>query len=192
MNLITLTQALRIQIVENYYKYKKEFSNDNVEDDFDDEEDIYDNEIENEDEFEDGDDEYTEELYSIYDEETISKVIDDIKSSEYKKLIHFIILSDCLEYIKAKTITKRFISNTERYLLILMENFDTKKLLKLLNQDDEFLLNVMTTFLEYNVIYTNEEKYVNRAMLKDRKIRLSKQLSLSILDDIQQLYDEEK
>ena len=192
MNLITLTQALRIQIVENYYKYKKEFSNDNVEDDFDDEEDIYDNEIENEDEFEDSDDEYTEELYSIYDEETISKVIDDIKSSEYKKLIHFIILSDCLEYIKAKTITKRFISNAERYLLILMENFDTKKLLKLLNQDDEFLLNVMTTFLEYNVIYTNEEKYVNRAILKDRKIRLSKQLSLSILDDIQQFYDEEK
>lgn len=185
MNLMTLTQALRIQIVENYYKYKKEFSNDNIEDDFDDEEDIYDNEIEDE-------DETTEELYSIYDEETISKVIDDIKSSEYKKLIHFIILSDCLEYIKAKTITKRFISNAERYLLILMENFDTKKLLKLLNQDDEFLLNVMTTFLEYNVIYTNEEKYENRSILKKQKSKISKQFKLSILDDIQEYYDKNK
>lgn len=184
MNLITLTEMLRKQIIENYYKYKKELSNDdaNTDDDLDDLDDLDD----------DLDDEYTKELYSIYDKKIVSKLVDNINSSEYKKLIHFIIISDCLEYIKAKTITKRFISNAERYLLILIENFNTKKLLKLLNKDDEFLLDVMTTFLEYNIIYTSEEKYANREILKNKTPKLSKQFKLSILDDIQRFYDKEK
>lgn len=193
MNLITLTEALRKQIKENYYKYKKElYNDDNIDDELEDEVEFCDDEIDSEYELEDDDDEYTEELYSIYDNKIVAKLIDDINGSEYKKLIHFIIISDCLEYIKAKTITKRFISNAERYLLILIENFNTKKLLKLLNKDSEFLLDVITTFLEYNIIYTNEEKYANRAILKNKTPKLSKQFKLSILDDIQQFYDKEK
>ena len=193
MNLITLTEALRKQIIENYYKYKKElYNDDNIDDELEDEVEFCDDEIDSEYELEDDDDEYTEELYSIYDNKIVAKLIDDINGSEYKKLIHFIIISDCLEYIKSKTITKRFISNAERYLLILIENFNTKKLLKLLNKDSEFLLDVITTFLEYNIIYTNEEKYANRAILKNKTPKLSKQFKLSILDDIQQFYDKEK
>lgn len=203
MDLITLTQALRNQIMENYYKYKKEVSNDNDEveedlDELDDEEDILDNETDDEniqiddDELEDDDDECDEELYSIYDEEVILKVIDDIKNSMYKNLIHMIIFSDCLEYIKSRAVRKRFISNDEKYLLILLENFNTKKLLKIIDTDDEFLLDVMTIFLEYNITCTNEEKYENRLILKRQKTRISKQFKLSILDDIQQYYDKNK
>ena len=185
MNLMTLTQALRIQIVENYYKYKKEFPNDNVEDDFDDEEDIYDNEIEDE-------DETTEELYSIYDELILSKIITDIKNSGYKKAIYFIIIKDCLEYIKSKVVKKNFIYSEEKLLLILLENLDTKKLLNIIDKDEEFLLNIITIFLEYNTTYTNEEKYENRSILKKQKSKISKQFKLSILDDIQEYYDKNK
>ena len=119
MDFITLTQALRNQIMENYHKYKKELSNDNNEveedlDELDDEEDIWDDEtddeniqVDDDDELDD-DDECEEELYSIYDEEVILKVIDDIKNSMYKNLIHMIIFSDCLEYIKSRAVRKRF------------------------------------------------------------------------------------
>ena len=185
MDLITITQALRNQIVENYYKYKEEFSSDNIED-------YFDNEMEYEEEFKDDDDEYTEELYSIYDEKVVLKVIDDINNSGYKKLIYLIIIIDCLEFIKSREIKKRFISDSEKYLLILLENFNTKKLLNIINTDDEFLLNIMVIFLEYNITCTKEEKYENRLILKKQKIRISKQFKLSILDDIQQYYDTNK
>lgn len=192
MDLITLTQALRNQIIEDYYKYKNEFSkhSDESEENIDKvgiEDEVWNNEIEDDDE-----NEYYEELYSIYDEKVVLKVIDDIKNSGYKKLIHLIIIIDCLEFIKSREIKKRFISDSEKYLLILLENFNTKKLLNIINTDDDFLLNIMVIFLEYNVTCTKEEKYENRLILKKQKIRISKQFKLSILDDIQQFYDKEK
>lgn len=194
MDLITLTQALRNQIIENYYKYKNEFSkhSDETEENIDKvgiEDEVWNNEIEDDD---DDENEYYEELYSIYDEKVVLKVIDDIKNSGYKKLIHLIIIIDCLEFIKSREIKKRFISDSEKYLLILLENFNTKKLLNIINTDDDFLLNIMVIFLEYNITCTKEEKYENRLILKKQKIRISKQFKLSILDDIQQFYDKEK
>lgn len=194
MDLITLTQALRNQIIENYYKYKNEFSkhSDETEENIDKveiEDEVWNNEIEDDD---DDKNEYYEELYSIYDEKVVLKVIDDIKNSGYKKLIHLIIIIDCLEFIKSREIKKRFISDSEKYLLILLENFNTKKLLNIINTDDDFLLNIMVIFLEYNITCTKEEKYENRLILKKQKIRISKQFKLSILDDIQQFYDKEK
>lgn len=194
MDLITLTQALRNQIIENYYKYKNEFSkhSDESEENIDKvgiEDEVWNNEIEDDD---DDENEYYEELYSIYDEKVVLKVIDDIKNSGYKKLIHLIIIIDCLEFIKSRKIKKRFISDSEKYLLILLENFNTKKLLNIINTDDDFLLNIMVIFLEYNITCTKEEKYENRLILKKQKIRISKQFKLSILDDIQQFYDKEK
>lgn len=194
MDLITLTQALRNQIIENYYKYKNEFSkhSDESEENIDKvgiEDEVWNNEIEN---YDDDENEYYEELYSIYDEKVVLKVIDDIKNSGYKKLIHLIIIIDCLEFIKSREIKKRFISDSEKYLLILLENFNTKKLLNIINTDDDFLLNIMVIFLEYNITCTKEEKYENRLILKKQKIKISKQFKLSILDDIQQFYDKEK
>ena len=193
MNLITLTEALRKQIIENYYKYKKElYNDDNIDDELENEVEFCDDETGCEYELEDDDDEYTEELYSIYDDKIVAKLIDDINGSEYKKLIHFIILSDCLEYIKAKTITKRFISNDEKYLLILLENFDTQKLLDIIDKDEEFLLDIMTIFLEYNIICTNAEKYENRLLLRRQKSKIYSKFKLSILDDLQEYYEKNK
>lgn len=199
MNLITLTQALRNQIMENYYKYKKEFFNNYTEtdDELGDEENIFDDEIElieydNEEPEDEDDDEYIEELYSIYDEQVISKVINDIKSSGYKKIIYFIILSDCLEYIKSEVVKGKSISNDEKYLLILLENFDSRKLLNIIDKENEFLLDIMTIFLEYNMVCTNDEKYKNRSILKKQTPKISKQFKLSILDDLQEYYDKNK
>ncbi len=195
MDLVTLTQALRNQIMKNYYKYKKQDSSNytKIENELEDEENIFYDEMELiEPDDDDAEDEYAEELYSIYDEQTISKVIDDIKNSEYKKTIHFIILKDCLEYIKAKAIKKKFINSDEKYLLILLENFDTQKLLDIIDKDDEFLLDIMTIFLEYNIICTNAEKYENRLLLRRQKSKIYSKFKLSILDDLQEYYEKNK
>lgn len=194
MKLVTLTQALRNQIMENYCKYKNDFSDEYIEELNNDENDL-EEEIEllevDDDEIEDYD-ELGEEVYSVYDEEIIAKLIADIKNSGYKKMIYFIILKDCLEYIKSKSIKGKLVSNSEKYLLMLLEEFNTQKLLNIIDKDDEFLLDIMTIFLEYNVICTDEEKYENRAISKTQKSKISKQFKLSILDDFQEYYEKNK
>lgn len=194
MKLVTLTQALRNQIMENYCKYKNDFSDEYIEELNNDENDL-EEEIEllevDDDEIEDYD-ELGEEVYSVYDGKIIAKLIADIKYSGYKKMIYFIILKDCLEYIKSKSIKGKLVSNSEKYLLMLLEEFNTQKLLNIIDKDDEFLLDIMTIFLEYNVICTDEEKYENRAILKTQKSKISKQFKLSILDDFQEYYEKNK
>ena len=194
MKLVTLTQALRNQIMENYCKYKNDFSDEYIEELNNDENDL-EEEIEllevDDDEIEDYD-ELGEEVYSVYDGKIIAKLIADIKYSGYKKMIYFIILKDCLEYIKSKSIKGKLVSNSEKYLLMLLEEFNTQKLLNIIDKDDEFLLDIMTIFLEYNVICTDEEKYENRAILKTQKSKISKQFKLSILDDFQEYFEKNK
>ncbi len=197
MKLITLTQSLRDSIIENYYKYEEEiYSNyDDINettefnqyyDEFIDEENILNENINFDNE------EIIEEKSYIYDEQIIQKITIDIKKSEYKRTIYFIILKDCLEYIKSKFLKRNFIYNSEKYLMILLENFSIKKLLNAADKDNEFLFDIINIFLEYNIIYDNKERYENRFMLKKEKADISKQFKLSMLDDVQYYYEKNK
>lgn len=197
MELITLTQTLRNQIMENYYKYAEEMHDnyDKISEimGFSQDYDEFSDDINclNENDYLDDEEIFKNKPY-IYNEQIIYKTIVDIKSSKYKKVIYLIILKDSLEYIKSQVLKKNFIYNSEKYLMMLLDNFGIKKLLNAADKDDAFLFDIINIFLEYNVTYDNKGKYENRLILKKQKSDTSKQFKLSILDDFQYYYEKNK
>lgn len=187
MKFTTINEILRKKIIDTYYTYKQEYMPDTedepeIEDEFDD---IDINE------FEDNIDEFIEEQKIDFEEKVISRLIDDIKSSKYKRIIYLILLQDAFEYIKTEQLKNKCIGIYEKDMIVHLENLDIDRLIHLLDFDEEIFFDVITLFFEYNLQNNFNDKYKNRILIKNSKnFECLKKFKVYILDEI--TFDYEK
>lgn len=188
MEIEMLTEALRSQILDLYYKLKSDFlsANDITDEDIiDDEVDYY------------SDDEFLDEILDEvlannqqqYEEEVILKLINYIKSSSYKRIMYLILLNDVFEYIKPKKMRNKELYLYEEDVLEHLERLSINKLIEMLNIDDDFFTDILTLFMEYNTNYNIDEKYRNRKLLElSDNIVYLKKFNIYLFDNIQYEY----
>lgn len=187
MKFTTINEILRKIIIDKYYTYKQEYMPDTedepeIEDEFDD---IDINE------FEDNIDEFIEEQKIDFEEKVISRLIDDIKSSKYKKIIYLILLQDAFEHIKTEQLKNKCIGIYEKDMIVHLENLDIDRLIHLLDFDEEIFFDVITLFFEYNLQNNFNDKYRNRILIKNsNNFECLKKFKVYILDEI--TFDYEK
>ena len=187
MKFTTINEILRKKIIDTYYNYKQEYmpdieDNQEIEDEFDD---IDINE------FEDNIDEFIEEQKIDFEEKVISRLIDDIKSSKYKKIIYLILLQDAFEHIKTEQLKNKCIGIYEKDMIVHLENLDIDRLIHLLDFDEEIFFDVITLFFEYNLQNNFNDKYRNRILIKNsNNFECLKKFKVYILDEI--TFDYEK
>lgn len=188
MEIEMLTEALRSQILDLYYKLKSDFlSANNITD-----EDIIDDEVDYY-----SDDEFLDEILDEvlannqqqYEEEVILKLINYIKSSSYKRIMYLILLNDVFEYIKPKKMRNKELYLYEEDVLEHLERLSINKLIEMLNIDDDFFTDILTLFMEYNTNYNIDEKYRNRKLLElSDNIVYLKKFNIYLFDNIQYEY----
>ena len=186
MKFTTINEILRKKIIDTYYTYKQEYMPDTedepeIEDEFDD---IDINE------FEDNIDEFIEEQKIDFEEKVISRLIDDIKSSKYKRIIYLILLQDAFEYIKTEQLKNKCIGIYEKDMIVHLENLDIDRLIHLLDFDEEIFFDVITLFFEYNLQNNFNDKYRNRILIKNsNNFECLKKFKVYILNEERDVYD---
>ena len=157
-----ITEYLRSQLISFYRQLKLNFDTDyNCDEEIDeiDEDSNYEDDELNED--------YDIEInYLNYKEKVEEKIIKKIKKSEYKNIIYLILLEDVYEFIKSKQISNIEIHLYESDILNMLENTSLLKLINLLNNDDEFLLDIFSLFYDYNINNSMEQKIKNKTLIK--------------------------
>lgn len=187
MKFTTINEILRKKIIDKYYTYKQEYMP-NTEDETEVEDEFDDIDIN---EFEDNIDEFIEEQKIDFEEKVISRLIDDIKSSKYKKIIYLILLQDVFEHIKTEQLKNKCIGIYEKDMIVHLENLDIDRLIHLLDFDEEIFFDVITLFFEYNLQNNFNDKYRNRILIKNSKnFECLKKFKVYILDEI--TFDYEK
>lgn len=173
MNLIVLTELLREELIKKYL--------------------IYMNASILEDETPNIDKQYLE-FIKIENSKYANKVIlNFINTSTYKKIFYLVLLQDSAISIKIKKLKNKKIDEYEDKLLYYLFNLETNTIIKLLEKDEELLLDFILLFLEYNLSYSKKEKYNNISLLdKTTDIGCLKKFKVYFLDNIQYEYDKLK
>ncbi len=182
MKIITINEILRKNVIDTYYTYKNEYMYD-IEND--DENIEYELDEFDTDEFDDNIDLFIEEQKIDFEEKVVSKLINDIKSSKYKKMIYLILLQDAFEFIKTEQIKKNGIDIYEKDIITHLENLDVDRLIHLLDFDDEIFFDIITLFFEYNLQNNFNDKYRNRTLIRNsNSFECLKKFKVYMLDDI--------
>ncbi|MBE6139337.1 MAG: hypothetical protein E7174_02395 [Firmicutes bacterium] len=189
-NLKTITEMLRDKIKDEYIHLKEKFYNDINEDNLDQELEDFDDEDLNENYLEDDEDldiEYLDEDEKFYNE-VYAKLMNTIKVSKYKKIIYLILLQDTYECIKSKKISDLELHKYETEMLNLLEGLNLKRLINKIENDEEFYLDLLTIYLEYQFELNNELKQKNKKLLELSNDKIIKKFKIYVLDDVQFQY----
>lgn len=191
MTFITITEFLRNKISNKYYELKNDFFNKaekkDDEEEFDDED-----TIEEDNDFENSIDDYLEEISIEYEEKVTKELAKFIRNNQYKNIMYLIILKDCFEYLKTEKLNHRSITSEEQEILQNLEHIDLTIFFKALDLNDELFFDIITIFLEYNVLFNIEEKYNKRSLLKQANDNYHNNFKISILDDLQYVYQKRR
>lgn len=173
MSLVVLTELLRRELIKKYL--------------------IYMNASVLEDEMPNIDKQYLE-FIKIENSKYANKVIlNFINNSKYKKIFYLVLLQDSAISIKIKKLKSKKIDEYEDKLLYYLFNLETNTIIKLLEKDEELLLDFILLFLEYNLSYSKKEKYNNISLLdKTTDIGCLKKFKVYFLDNVQYEYDKLK
>ncbi len=191
MTFITITEFLRNKISNKYYELKNDFfiKAEKKED----EEEFYDEDIIEEDnDFENSIDDYLEEISIEYEEKVTKELAKFIRNNQYKNIMYLIILKDCFEYLKTEKLNHRSITSEEQEILQNLEHIDLTIFFKALDLNDELFFDIITIFIEYNVLFNIEEKYNKRSLLKQTNDNYHNNFKISILDDLQYVYQKRR
>lgn len=201
-----ITEKLRNQVIDNYNEYRNEFfsdkkdnyeyyEDDDIDEEIDEDDEYYedddiDEEIDEDDEFFDSSiDDFIEYESDQYEKQVFLKLSDGIKESKYKKIIYLIFLEDVYEYIKTKQINQEKLYDYEEILLHCLEKENLNILMKKLDNSDEFMLDIITLFIEYNFDQKAEDKYKNRKIIESSNyLEYLKKFKIYLLDDMQYEY----
>lgn len=191
MTFITITEFLRNKISNKYYELKNDFFNKaekkDDEEEFDDE-DI----VEEDNDFENSIDDYLEEISIEYEEKVTKELAKFIRNNQYKNIMYLIILKDCFEYLKTEKLNHRSITSEEQEILQNLEHINLTIFFKALDLNDELFFDIITIFIEYNVLFNIEEKYNKRSLLKQTNDNYHNNFKISILDDLQYVYQKRR
>ena len=191
MTFITITEFLRNKISNKYYELKNDFFNKaekkDDEEEFDDED-----TIEEDNDFENSIDDYLEEISIEYEEKVTKELAKFIRNNQYKNIMYLIILKDCFEYLKTEKLNHRSITSEEQEILQNLEHIDLTIFFKALDLNDELFFDIITIFIEYNVLFNIEEKYNKRSLLKQTNDNDHNNFKISILDDLQYVYQKRR
>lgn len=191
MTFITITEFLRNKISNKYYELKNNFfikaEKKEDEEEFDDE-DI----VEEDNDFENYIEDYLEEISIEYEEKVTKELAKFIRNNQYKNIMYLIILKDCFEYLKTEKLNHRSITSEEQEILQNLEHIDLTIFFKALDLNDELFFDIITIFLEYNVLFNIEEKYNKRSLLKQTNDNYHNNFKISILDDLQYVYQKRR
>ena len=191
MTFITITEFLRNKISNKYYELKNDFFNKaekkDDEEEFDDED-----TIEEDNDFENSIDDYLEEISIEYEEKVTKELAKFIRNNQYKNIMYLIILKDCFEYLKTEKLNHRSITSEEQEILQNLEHIDLTIFFKALDLNDELFFDIITIFIEYNVLFNIEEKYNKRSLLKQTNDTYHNNFKISILDDLQYVYQKRR
>ena len=191
MTFITITEFLRNKINNKYYELKNDFFN-KAEKKYDEEE-FYDEDIVEEDnDFENYIEDYLEEISIEYEEKVTKELAKFIRNNQYKNIMYLIILKDCFEYLKTEKLNHRSITSEEQEILQNLEHINLTIFFKALDLNDELFFDIITIFLEYNVLFNIEEKYNKRSLLKQTNDNYHNNFKISILDDLQYVYQKRR
>lgn len=182
-----ITEELRKQVINKYNEYRSEFlinednnyydENDYFEDDFD------------EDDFDEYIDDFIEYDADQYVDQIFFKLSDNIRKSKYKKIIYLIFLEDAYEYIKIRQINQKSLNDYEEVLLYCLEEENLNILLKKFDISDDFLLDIITIFIQYNLEQKIEDRYKNRKQIElSNHIDCLKKFKIYLLDNMQYEY----
>lgn len=189
-NLKTITEMLRDNIKDEYIHLKEKFYNDINEYNLDQELEDFDDEDLNENYLEDDEDldiEYLDEDEKFYNE-VYAKLMNTIKASKYKKIIYLILLQDTYECIKSKKISDLELHKYETEMLNLLGGLNLKRLINKIENDEEFYLDLLTIYLEYQFELNNELKQKNKKLLELSNDKMIKKFKIYVLDDVQFQY----
>lgn len=191
MTFITITEFLRNKISNKYYELKNDFFNKaekkDDEEEFDDED-----TIEEDNDFENSIDDYLEEISIEYEEKVTKELAKFIRNNQYKNIMYLIILKDCFEYLKTEKLNHRSITSEEQEILQNLEHIDLTIFFKALDLNDELFFDIITIFIEYNILFNIEEKYNKRSLLKQTNDNYHNNFKISILDDLQYVYQKRR
>lgn len=191
MTFITITEFLRNKISNKYYELKNNFfikaEKKEDEEEFDDE-DI----VEEDNDFENYIEDYLEEISIEYEEKVTKELAKFIRNNQYKNIMYLIILKDCFEYLKTEKLNHRSITSEEQEILQNLEHIDLTIFFKALDLNDELFFDIITIFIEYNVLFNIEEKYNKRSLLKQTNDNYHNNFKISILDDLQYVYQKRR
>lgn len=191
MTFITITEFLRNKINNKYYELKNDFFS--KAEKKEDEEEFYDEDIVEEDnDFENYIEDYLEEISIEYEEKVTKELAKFIRNNQYKNIMYLIILKDCFEYLKTEKLNHRSITSEEQRILQNLEHIDLTIFFKALDLNDELFFDIITIFLEYNVLFNIEEKYNKRSLLKQTNDNYHNNFKISILDDLQYVYQKRR
>lgn len=177
-----ITEELRKQIINKYIEYRSEFliNEDNN---------YYDEDDYDEDDFDEYIDDFIEYEADQYEDQIFFKLSDNIRKSKYKKIIYLIFLEDAYEYIKIRQINQKSLNAYEEVLLYFLEEENLNILLKKFDISDEFLLDIITIFIQYNLEQKIEDRYKNRKQIElSNNIDCLKKFKIYLLDNMQYEY----
>ena len=169
-----ITSILRENLYNMYNELKTDFFSkqgmdytENDEEDFqEDLDETYDTESEYD------DDDYLDSEFDDYEdlllieEEVYMALVEKIKSNSYCNLIFCIILSDVYEYIKTYKIIGKKINKDEEKILEFLELWDLNTLLKKINEDDVFIMDLITVYFDYDGSYNYEDRIKNKKLIE--------------------------
>ena len=124
-----------------------------------------------------------------FEEDVFFKLIDIIKNSKYKNILYLIILNDVYEHIKTKQICELHLFKQDLYLLNTLESCDLNDLFNKMNKDEDFLLDLVTIYIEYEIDCSFETKMKNKKLLElSNNYHYLNKFKINIIDDIQNQY----
>ena len=179
---ITVTQLLRDCVKNNYNNLKniyfKKMKLDNI--------------LDNDDDLIDEDyDFYLEDNLNkiTFEEDVFFKLMQKIKYSKYKNMIYLIFLNDVYISLKTKHISGFNIPLDEIQILNTIENNKVNILLKKIDVNENFLLDILTLYIEYELDSTLETKLKNLKILElSNNLKTLDKFNIYILDNLQYQY----
>lgn len=205
-DLTVLTQYLRTELF-NYFTFlKNKFDKkylENIKDDIlnklntDENIDEFDDEdFEDEDEFDDEDEFVFVESEALNDDELKEfneqvelKMINRIRNNKYKNIIYLVLLEDAYEYIKSNQILEKKLEDFEYNNLLILENTPLPNIIKMMNTNDEFILDIFSLFYNYNYDNSLEDKFKNRKLIHlTKNSKYLEKFKIYKLDDMQYKY----
>ena len=155
-----------------------------------------DEDFEDEDEFDDEDEFVFVESEALNDDELKEfneqvelKMINRIRNNKYKNIIYLVLLEDAYEYIKSNQILEKKLEDFEYNNLLILENTPLPNIIKMMNTNDEFILDIFSLFYNYNYDNSLEDKFKNRKLIHlTKNSKYLEKFKIYKLDDMQYKY----
>ncbi len=126
---------------------------------------------------------------SRFNEEVEMKLVEEIRKSDYKKIIYLILLEDIYEACKSRQILNENLADYEKNYINLLEGASLKDIFNCFEKDDEFLLDTFSLFYGYNISSSIEDRYKNRKLIElAGNYSYLEKFSVHTMDDAQYEY----